>query len=83
VSSGRLTLAAAAGVLALAAAGCGGASGPLRVTTGMTVKAVRATAGRPSHVYRGNPRNRDCWVWASDAHRAVCFKHGRVDYIGP
>jgi hypothetical protein len=54
---------------------------PLRVTTGMTAKAVRATAGRPLRVVRSNPRNPDCWVYGE--HLAVCFKHGRVDYIGP
>jgi hypothetical protein len=77
-------LAAAVVMLALTAEGCGGSSGPLQgVTTGMTAKAVRAKAGRPLHVVRSNPRNPDCWVWASNEHRAVCFKQGRVDYIGP
>jgi len=80
--------------IAAVLAGCGGSSkspsttlsakatingGP--VTTGMTVKAVRATAGRPLRVVRSNPRNPDCWVYGE--HLAVCFKHGRVDYIGP
>ena len=71
-------------MLALAAAGCGGSSDPLQgITTGMTAKAVRAKVGPPSKILRGNPRNPDCWVWVSDPHKAVCFKQGRVDAIGP
>ena len=58
-----------------------GGSGPLAVTTGMTVKAVLATAGRPLRVVRSNPRNPDCWDYA--LNRAVCFRRGRVDYVGP
>jgi hypothetical protein len=47
----------------------------------MTARAVRVTAGRPLRVVRSNPRNPDCWVYGK--HAAVCFKHGRVDYVGP
>ena len=78
VSGTTLTLAAAAAILALTAAGCGSGSG---ITTGMTAKAVRATAGSPLHVVRSNPRNPDCWVLRN--RRSVCFRHGRVDYYGP
>jgi hypothetical protein len=73
-----------------------GGSGPLAVTTGMTAKAVLATAGRPSRVLRSNPRNPDCWAyplgdingkrdwWSTYGEVvAVCLKHGRVDYVGP
>ena len=80
VSRTRFALAAAAVMLGLTAAGCGG-SGPLQVTTGMTFKEVRATAGPPLRVDRENPRNPDCWVYGD--HVAVCFKYGRVDYVGP
>ena len=59
----------------------GSPNGGLRVTTGMTAKAVRATAGPPLRIDRSNPRNPDCWVYAWNS--AVCFRHGRVDYIGP
>ncbi len=76
--------------------GQNGGSGPLAVTTGMTAKAVLAAAGRPLRIVRSNPRNPDCWAyprgetkgksdwWSSyGEHVAVCFKHGRVDYVGP
>lgn len=58
-----------------------GGSGPLAVTAGMTAKAVLTAAGRPSHIVRSNPRNPDCWAYPRNV--AVCFKHGRVDYVGP
>jgi hypothetical protein len=74
-------LAAFAVAFGLTAAGCGSASKSLAITTGMTVKAVRAHAGRPVRIVRSNPRNPDCWDYGD--HRAVCFKHGRVDYVGP
>jgi hypothetical protein len=80
VSRTGLRLAVAAAILALTAAGCGGGGGGA-VTTGMTPKAVRATAGRPLRVVRGNPRNPDCWLLRN--RRSVCFRHGRVDYYGP
>jgi hypothetical protein len=77
----RAALAVAAVILALTAAGCGGASGPLQgVTTGMTAKAVRAKAGPPFRIDRANPRNPDCWVYGKTL--AVCFKRGRADYVG-
>jgi hypothetical protein len=53
----------------------------LAVTPGMTAKAVLAAAGRPLRIVRSNPRNPDCWDYGEN--RAVCFKHGRVDYVGP
>ena len=63
-------------------------SGPLAVTTGMTAKEVLATAGRPLLVDRQNPRNPDCWVYAVNRsgwvpRLGVCFRRGRVDYLGP
>ena len=74
----------------------GGGSGWPGVTKGMTARAVLATAGRPSRVVRSNPRNPDCWAyprgdingkrgwWSTyGEHVAVCFKYGRVDYVGP
>jgi hypothetical protein len=81
VSTTRTTLAVAAAMLALTAAGCGGGTGPLQgVTTGMTEKAVRAKAGRPLRVDEANPRNPDCWAYSKTL--AVCFKHGRADHVG-
>jgi hypothetical protein len=67
--------------------GQSGASGPLAVTTGMTAKAVRAMAGRPLRILRGNPRNPDCWVYVVKRNGladqlGICFKHNRVDNIG-
>ena len=59
----------------------GSGSDGLGVTKGMTAQTVRATAGRPLRVVRSNPRNPDCWVYGT--HLAVCFKYGRVDYVGP
>jgi hypothetical protein len=81
VTGTTLTLAVAAVALGLIAAGCGGASKSFAITTGMTAKAVRAEAGRPLRIVRSNPRNPDCWAYVM--HRAVCFRHGRVDYVGP
>jgi hypothetical protein len=65
-----------------------GASGPLAVRTGMTAKAVLAAVGRPLRVVRSNPRNPDCWAYvvksgALRGQTAVCFRRGRVDYVGP
>jgi hypothetical protein len=73
-----------------------GGTGPLAVTTGMTAQAVLAMAGRPLRVVRSNPRNPDCWAyphgningkpnwWSTGGEVvAVCFRHGRVDYVGP
>jgi hypothetical protein len=66
----------------------GSERGASAIRTGMTAKTVRVTAGRPVRVVRSNPRNPDCWVYAvnrnglSDEQVAVCFKHGRVSYIG-
>lgn len=60
-------------------------SGPFAVTTGMTPRAVLAVAGRPLRVVRSNPRNPDCWDYGKyeGKYVAVCFKHGRVDIVGP
>jgi hypothetical protein len=65
-----------------------GGNAAFAVTTGMMAKAVLARAGRPLRVVRSNPRNPDCWAYAnwiaqSGPDLAVCFKHGRVDYVGP
>jgi hypothetical protein len=87
---------APSGRLSSSAINPGGGSGSLGVSTGMTTREVRATAGRPLRVVRSNPRNPDCWAyprgdingepdWVSTygEHVAVCFKRGRVDYVGP
>jgi hypothetical protein len=73
-----------------------GDSGQLAVAAGMTAKQVLASAGKPLRIVRSNPRNPDCWAyplgdisgkraWVTTygEHVAVCFKHGRVDYVGP
>src|SRR5215467_2949677 len=73
-----------------------GGSGQLAVTAGMTAKEVLDSAGKPLRIVKSNPRNPDCWAyplgdisgkraWVSTygEHVAVCFKHGRVDYVGP
>jgi len=81
VALGVVLLAGLAVGLTLALRNPGSGSDGLGVTKGMTAQTVRATAGRPLRVVRSNPRNPDCWVYGT--HLAVCFKYGRVDYVGP